>query len=314
MWKKYIYIPIILMGMALLSSCEKEDPIESKFEVKFGSFDFPQGTNSWDTEIQKIYEEYGVKVIYKDITESDLTRNWVGGWGSSVAPTVDVIPEAEMDEAVATLKNRVLKYMSPKMTKALLLPYIYLVTNYSAWDMAGMCGFGNKMDGMDHWIVSVKWHFDFMGMGIIVSDKVFGRDASIIMLTDVYLKARTKGVLSVPKEFLDGVDRVTPLAPHNQSDEDTPEMKADPNYYLTRGFIDMPGAIILTDVFGYGKPYDVNSIGDEVKNYMLNAMLLSKEQLEEKYPVELYPLIHQRLDAIYKMFDAAGLDLRGGIQ
>ena len=44
-----------IMGVALLSSCYDEDSLTPGDRVIESRFEFPQGDESWDKDIQKIY-------------------------------------------------------------------------------------------------------------------------------------------------------------------------------------------------------------------------------------------------------------------
>ena len=63
----------------LLSACYHEDDIIPSEKTMVLRFDFPQGNNSWDEDLVKINEEFGVCMIYKDIEEGDYNRSWTGG-------------------------------------------------------------------------------------------------------------------------------------------------------------------------------------------------------------------------------------------
>ena len=83
---KPIYNVWILLFCLTFSSCYNEDIINPTPDplALAGGFEFPQGNNSWDNDVMKIYQDFGVKIIYKDITEKDLNKNWTnGGVGSS---------------------------------------------------------------------------------------------------------------------------------------------------------------------------------------------------------------------------------------
>ena len=49
------------------------------FSLTFTSCYKDESDNSWDIDAMKIYQDFGVKKIYKDITEKDLNKNWTGG-------------------------------------------------------------------------------------------------------------------------------------------------------------------------------------------------------------------------------------------
>ena len=83
---KPIYNVWILLFCLTFSSCYDEDIIDPTPDplALAGGIEFPQGDNPWDNDALEIYKNFGVKLIYKNITEKDLNKNWTnGGLGSS---------------------------------------------------------------------------------------------------------------------------------------------------------------------------------------------------------------------------------------
>ena len=74
---KPIYNVWILLFCLTFTSCYEDDSIIPTPDplAQAGGFEFPQGDNSWDNDAMKIYQDFGVKIIYKDITEKDLNKN-----------------------------------------------------------------------------------------------------------------------------------------------------------------------------------------------------------------------------------------------
>lgn len=72
---KPIYNVWILLFCLTFSSCYNEDIINPTPDplALAGGFEFPQGNNSWDNDVMKIYQDFGVKIIYKDITEKMIS-------------------------------------------------------------------------------------------------------------------------------------------------------------------------------------------------------------------------------------------------
>ena len=70
-------LTIILAGLVSFTSCHKEEEIVPSGNYSPIRGGFPQGTSKYDSLIYDIKQEYGVYLIYKDITEEDLNRDWV---------------------------------------------------------------------------------------------------------------------------------------------------------------------------------------------------------------------------------------------
>lgn len=60
----------------MLTSCYNEDDVTPSGNYSAIRFEFPQGNNEWDKEIKAIHDTYGVYLLYKDVTELDLNRQW----------------------------------------------------------------------------------------------------------------------------------------------------------------------------------------------------------------------------------------------
>ena len=62
---KPIYNVWILLFCLTFSSCYNEDIINPTPDplALAGGFEFPQGNNSWDNDVMKIYQDFGVKKI-----------------------------------------------------------------------------------------------------------------------------------------------------------------------------------------------------------------------------------------------------------
>ena len=76
--KKYLLtITIILAGLVSFSACNEDEEIVPSGNYSPIRGGFPQGTTKYDSLIYDIKQEYGVYLIYKDITEEDLNRDWV---------------------------------------------------------------------------------------------------------------------------------------------------------------------------------------------------------------------------------------------
>ena len=63
---KFKIVLYVFLCSVLLSACYHEDDIIPSEKTMVLRFDFPQGNNSWDEDLIKINEEFGVCMIYKD--------------------------------------------------------------------------------------------------------------------------------------------------------------------------------------------------------------------------------------------------------
>lgn len=282
-------------ALIALSGCrEEEDPIVPSGDYTPIRFEFPQGNDSWDQEIQKIYNEYGVCLIYKDYTENDLNKTWALGLPFTYMG--DVITPERVPMYVNYVRDHILTFMNKRWIELYFPQYIYFTDDMGMYmgDMLLMNS-SNKLDGMDFWCISF-W-----------KDAVFYRDDANMTYTicyKVYSQAVREGWIEEPVGFSEGIDYKTDVVTEE-------EKESDPNYYLNRGFVDY-----LDDYFNlYGaESFDIWYVTGKNADflcYLRMAMYLPEEQFKEKYPVDKYPLINKRYEMVVNLFKTAyGVDLK----
>lgn len=76
------------LGLLAFTGCNNdEDPIQPTGNYSVLRFEFPQGNNPFDEEIKEIHDKYDVYLLYKDITDTDLNRQWQSlGTGKLLPP------------------------------------------------------------------------------------------------------------------------------------------------------------------------------------------------------------------------------------
>ena len=80
----------------------------------------------------KIYQDFGVKIIYKDITEKDLNKNWTnGGVGSSSRVFENCLNDEMGAFYITFMKNHIFPYLNREVTDRVFPMYWYMVYNYS---------------------------------------------------------------------------------------------------------------------------------------------------------------------------------------
>ena len=77
--KRFIYVTIIMAAsIAMCTAChDSEEDITPSGNYHPLRGEFPQGTTPYDTIISDISKKYGVYLLYKDVREQDLNREWV---------------------------------------------------------------------------------------------------------------------------------------------------------------------------------------------------------------------------------------------
>ena len=148
-----------------------------------------------------------------------------------------------------------------------------------------------KIDGFDYWAISFT--NDEMSNMDPYSKKV---KRNIFFRTFIENAIR-KGSITEPAEFKDGMDYKTNFNTNKPK---------DPNYYLTRGFLDIfkeqdlsprtPFFIGEYTGIGYENP-DIYPYADFVY-YIRAAMWYTPDEFEAYYPTAKYPLIKKRYDIV----------------
>lgn len=104
-----------LFGLLTLTACDKSDgPLEPSGNYSVLRFDFPQGNNPWDDDIVDIHDEYGTYVIYKDITDQDINRQWQS-LGTSKPQTCDPVPAEDVQYYVDFSRSMCLTMCRPRL-------------------------------------------------------------------------------------------------------------------------------------------------------------------------------------------------------
>jgi hypothetical protein len=123
---------LYILSVIFLSACYHEDEIAPTIlESVTDKFEFPQGTSPADAIFKRIYDTYGVKVIYKDFTQSDIDRSWQSPNSAfdNIKYQWDYVDEQHILEAAEILDQKVFGLFPEEVirTAARAYPYIYLV-------------------------------------------------------------------------------------------------------------------------------------------------------------------------------------------
>ncbi len=148
---------LILSGFA---SCVDNDNIGPIEKVNFLQFDFPQGSATWDKEIEQIAKDWGMYIIYKNVDSTHLNRRWT-------VPTYNepiyVCTEPSSEDILVYLKlvkDWLLGSLdkTKEEDKKQLPYYLYLVNNLDDGNPQSQTykkrHIQFKKDGFDYWSLS----------------------------------------------------------------------------------------------------------------------------------------------------------------
>lgn len=325
---------IIFAAFALFNACSSEDDLTPSGNYSPIRGGFPQGNSEYDSIINDIKNDYGVYLLYKDITEEDLNRDWVsagtgdiyvGGYDEERDDPAWNLPEAHLPFYVNFFYSYIFPNLSKEFAQTTFPVKIYMIHNLRTeprdfGEDSGEVGGTNtdpfksiKLGNFDNWAISFK------------DEVINGGDAEyslrqqrcMFMIQAIY-NAIEKGEIDSPDEFWAGYDFSSDKKMNN----------VDPskaNYKYKLGFVDM-----INDNFGTGvqkqvwAPNYANETScyywekDKYPHYNLfttyikNAMWLTPEEFEARYPSSNYPMVKEKYDIVVShMLKTYGIDLVG---
>ena len=334
--KKFLLtITIMLAGAALFSSCNEDEVIIPTGDYSPIRGGFPQGTTKYDSLIYDIKQEFGVYLLYNDITEEDLNRDWVSvGTGDIYVAGYEEdrelgawsLPQEHLPFYVDYFYNYIFPNISPEFAYSSFPVKIYMIHNMRTEprdfgeDSGENVGGGTESDdpyktiklgNFDNWAISFK---DEIINGND-NEEALRKQRCIFMLQAIY-NAMDKGEITSPDEFWTGFDF--------SEDKTIDQNPLKDNYKYKLGFIDdiydhYATTGRATEVWNY-KTYIIHTYnwakGNKDNNlfnaYIKNAMWLTPQEFEARYPKALYPMLTEKYEITVKhMKEQYGIDLQG---
>lgn len=334
--KKSIKTAFILFACILsFTACNDEESLSPSGDYSPIRGGFPQGDTKYDSIINDIKNEYGVYLLYKDITEEDLNRDWVsagtgdiyvGGYDHERDDHAWNLPEEQLPFYVDYFNSYIFPNISKELARTTFPVKIYMIHNLRTeprdyGEGSEESGGGTdtdpfksiKLGNFDNWAISFKEEVINGGN----AEYSLKQQRCIFLIQTIY-NAIAKGEITSPDEFWAGFD----------FSADKKMNHVDPskdNYKYKLGFVDM-----INDNFGTGVQQQVwvppyaNETScyywekDKYPNYNLfttylkNAMWLTPEEIEARYPASKYPMIKEKYDIIVGyMLDTYGINLVG---
>lgn len=300
---------------------------------------FPQDTTELDLVIYDIKQEYGVYLLYKDVREEDLNRDWISaGTGDiyvagyeyerdSIAWNLPVKPKNNhLPYYVDFFRKDIFPNISKEFARSTFPVKIYMIHNLRTEPR----DFGNnsgvvsgtdlnpyktiKLGNFDNWAISFPDSVIF-GSGSSYSLK----QQRCVFMINVINNSIEKGELDSPDEFWSDYDM------RDSVKVNVKNMDAANSLY-NLGYVDM-----LEEKFGTGrsteviKPLPVTSKTeletsywrkgknfDLFKAYIMNAMWFPPEDFHARYETSKYTKIKTKYDFVVNYIkEQYGIDLVG---
>ena len=320
----------------MLSSCHQEEEIIPTGDYSPIRGGFPQGTTVYDSLIYDIKQEYGVYLLYKDITEEDLNRDWVsagtgdiyvGGYEEERDDWSWNLPDGHLPFYVDYFYNYIFPNISKDFAKSSFPVKIYMIHNMRTEprdfgeDSGENVGGGTesadpyksiKLGNFDNWAISFKDEI----INSSDNEEALKKQRCIFMLQAIY-NSMNKGEITSPDEFWTGFD----FSEDKKIEHDD---KSKENYKYKLGLVDdiydhYATTGRTTEVWNYKKyiihfyNWAKNNKDNNLFNaYIKNAMWLTREEFEVRYPKALYPMIAEKYEiTVNYMKEQYGIDLQG---
>lgn len=159
MIRKQLYL-ILSLTILSFSSCLDNDEIGKVEKVDLINFEFPQGDNPWDKEIEQIAKDWGMYIIYKDVTREHLNRRWTLPVYSDPIYMGTTPSNEDVQVYLALIKEWLLGSLDiNKEDDRRQLPYyLYLINDLDDDNPSSSSYQRNhiqlKKDGLDYWSLS----------------------------------------------------------------------------------------------------------------------------------------------------------------
>lgn len=314
MMKTYKLIAIAFIFALFASSCYHEDLIIPSEAGEFGHFEFPQGDAPHDMKLKAIYDQFGIKVIYKNFRNEHFNLSWTNLATGKLGYD---IPEDQQAEAANFMADQFFAHLKPEFTKRILPPYFYIADSIYAITantpaLSVTTAYPYTYDGLDFWLFA--WN-GFQGVMVVNGNEMLNGTRvprprtpfeyfyrSRVMLKEVYKSAVEKEYIAVPDGFNAGFDFTTAV-------QTAASQKANPNYYIRRGF---PGQFNNKTNFNAAVLANITRTNPRQNfiDYLHLCMRYQPDSIQIVYPQEEYPIIHEKYPIIINyMKEKYGIDL-----
>lgn len=225
--KHFLKITIVaLAALATFSACrENEDEITPSGNYSPIRGGFPQGDSELDQRIYQIKQDYGVYLLYKDVTETDMNRTWESAGTGNIIVAGDEadrekgawdLPLDHLPFYVDFFENYIFPNITEDFAKNTFPVKIYMINNLREEarkfdDEEGEGSDANEGTGVapnknlhigtfDNWVISFPEDVA-KGTDTGADAEYMLKQQRCIFMTNVIQNSIQKGDLKIPNEF-----------------------------------------------------------------------------------------------------------------
>ena len=301
---KYRNIFNLLFLLAALVACDDEDELYPRSEDvnSVSRFEFPQGDNAWDKDLEEISHTFGIIPIYKGFDTIALNQAWSGVFRMNYYG--ENLSDEYAEFYTNFIKNHVFAHLKLEYCKGVLPNYLYLVDDLRQ-KFSGYIGYSPQpcyWNGMDYWAFSFRAkeeNLAYRDLGNGVIERLFtpwdlpstaweSKTFRVRILQNILERIVNKGNIEVLAEF-NSSDFDYTKKPVNKPD--------DANYYLKLGY---PGKM-RSPIYNF-EPIASGTMDAKTNFtcYLKLGLRYTRDSVEILYPKEKYPLIIKYYDLTMK--------------
>ncbi|MDR0511163.1 MAG: hypothetical protein LBH06_08745 [Rikenellaceae bacterium] len=217
---KRTFLYLLLPAAAIwLTGCYKEAPLKPTYMTSVGEkFAFPQGSAAHDDIFKRIFDRFGIKVIYKDFTQSDLNRSWTSPSGGQLISTefrwnYETDP-SHLEQAGRTIEKILGLLPDSVLRTGLRVPYLYLI------DGLYPTSSGTKMTlypghGLDAKAINLE-------LSAAPNSYCFRVFFPFRLFVDIFMESVYEGRISMPAEWYQGINSESDVTSWNSAQTSGP--------------------------------------------------------------------------------------------
>lgn len=278
---------VVLTALVSFTACrDNEDEITPSGNYSPIRGGFPQGESELDQRIYQIKQDYGVYLLYKDVTETDMNRTWesagtgniiVAGYEADRDKNTWDLPLDQLPFYVEFFDNYIFPNITKEFAQNTFPVKIYMIHNLreEARTFGDESEEGNNegtgvapnknlhIGTFDNWVISFPEEVA-KGTETGAEAEYMLKQQRCIFMTNVIQNSIQKGDLKIPNEFWsgysmnkdtkcledkhDGCDKVYIPKDTLTSEDEARKIKESENGLYSLGFVD-----VLESKFGTGR-------------------------------------------------------------